>query len=39
MPVINPPHRLPVALQSMVRAELDAMVDKQIIATVTESTT
>ena len=31
VPVINPPHRLPVSLRSVVKAELDMMVDEDII--------
>ena len=38
VPVINPPRRLPVSLRSVVKAELDVMVDKDIIAQVTEPT-
>ena len=38
MPIVNPPRRLPVALRGMVKAELDAMGDKQIITPVTEPT-
>lgn len=38
VPVINPPRRLPVSLRSVVKAELDAMVRKQIITQVTEPT-
>ena len=38
VPVINPPCRLPVSLWSTVKTELDAMVEKQIIAPVTEPT-
>ena len=36
MPVVNPPCGLPVALQGVVKAKLDAMVNKQIITPVTE---
>ena len=38
VPVVNPPRRLPVSLRGIVKAELDAMVDKQIISPVTEPT-
>ena len=38
MPVVNPPCRLPVALRGVVKAELDAMADKQIITPVTGPT-
>ena len=38
VPVINPPRRLPVSLRNVVKAELDMMVDKEIIAQVTEPT-
>ena len=31
VPVINPPRRLPVALRNIVKAEVDTMVDEQII--------
>lgn len=32
VPVVNPPHRLPVSLRSVVKAKLDTLVNKQIIA-------
>ena len=38
VPIVNPPRRLPVSLRNVVKAELDMMVDKQIIAPVTEPT-
>ena len=38
VPVINPPHRPPVALRNVVKSELDMLVDKEIIAPVTEPT-
>ena len=38
IPIINPPRRLPVALRSVVKTELDTMVNKEIIAPVTEPT-
>ena len=38
IPVVNPPRRLPVSLRQLVKAELDMMVEKQIIAPVTEPT-
>ena len=38
VPVVNPPRRLPVSLRNIVKIELDAMVDKEIIAPVTEPT-
>ena len=38
VPVVNPPRRLPVSLRKVVKTELEMMVDKEIIAPVTEST-
>ena len=38
VPVVNPPRRLPVSLRNVVKIELDVMVDKEIIAPVTEPT-
>ena len=38
VPVVNPPRRLPVSLRNVVKTELDLMVDKEIIAPVTEPT-
>ena len=38
VPVVNPPCRLPVSLRKTVKTELDAMVENQIIAPVTEPT-
>ena len=38
VPVVNPTRRLPVSLRRIVKSELDAMVEKQIIAPVTEPT-
>ena len=38
VPVINPPRRLPVSLRSIVKAELDMMVEREIISQVTEPT-
>lgn len=38
VPIVNPPRRLPVSLRNVVKTELDMMVDKQIIAPVTEPT-
>ena len=34
VPVVNPPRRLPVSLRNIVKIELDAMVDQQILAPV-----
>ena len=34
VPVVNPPRRLPVSLRSIVKVELDSMVDQQILAPV-----
>lgn len=36
--VVNPPRRLPILLRSIIKAELDTVVEKQILAPVTEST-
>ena len=36
VPIVNPPRRLPVSLRNVVKTELDMMIDKQIIAPVTE---
>ena len=38
IPIVNPPRRLPVALRSVVKMELDTMVSKEIITPVTEPT-
>ena len=38
VPVINPPRRLPVSLRSIVKAELDMMVEREIIPQVMEPT-
>ena len=37
-PVVHPPRKLPIALQEAVKSELDAMVEKKVIAPVTEPT-
>ena len=37
-PVVHPPRKLPVSLREQVKAELDNMVENQIIAPVTEPT-
>ena len=38
VPVVNPPRRLPIYLRKVVKTELEMMVDKEIIAPVTEPT-
>ena len=38
LPVVHPPQKLPISLQEPVKQELDAMVDTNIIAPVSEPT-
>ena len=38
IPVVNPPRRLPVALRSVVKTELDTLIDKEVITPVKEPT-
>ena len=37
-PIVHPPHKLPHAIRDRVKAELDEMVKKDVIAVITEPT-